>query len=293
MEEVEEQDAEPQQSGGGRRGGKKDNKKEHKSRAEIRASKFTPKKSERQAAAATPAAAAQTATTTTKESSQAASSSTSNNNNNSNNPIDPDRPFPDPEQPFDFSDLTYTFDKTEAHHTSELTKLRTALSGGRSTQTAEQIGSIPVVPDRKNNPHTSYPLRELATIAPVGGRKFSILAFEESSIKPILSAVQTSAEFNQQPQRSEENPLELTITVEPERAEQLQKRVKDICLAWRGKIRDVSHKREQLHKKWKTAGMIVQDDLHRLKEKVQKMQDERMKVVAAREKEVLAAIAKQ
>lgn len=108
-----------------------------------------------------------------------------------------------------------------------------------------------------------------------------------------MSAVQASPEFNQQPQRSEENPLELTVTVEPERAEQLQKRVKDICLAWRGKIRDVTHKREQLHKKWKTAGMIVQDDLHKLKEKVQKMQDERMKVVQTKEKEVLAAIAKR
>ncbi|KAM7189375.1 Ribosome recycling factor domain containing protein [Naviculisporaceae sp. PSN 640] len=241
---------------------------------ERRASRNTPPKSEREGASS-PARP------------EASSSSSASG------PIDPDRPFPDPEQPYDFADLTYTFDKTEAHHTSELSKLRAALSGGRSTLTAEQIGAIPVVPDRKNAPHTSYPLRELATIAPLGGRKFSILAFEQSSVKPILSAVQTSPDFNQQPQKSEENPLELTITAEPERAEQLQKRVKDMCLAWREKIRDVTHKRESMHKKWLAAGMILKDDVRKLKEKMQKMQDERMKVVQTKEKDVLGAIAKR
>ncbi|KAM7219292.1 Ribosome recycling factor domain containing protein [Rhypophila decipiens] len=242
-----------------------------------RASKDTPPKREREVVAAA------------QQAQQAHAASVSSSN------ADPNRPFPDPENPFDFADLIYTFDKAEAHHTSELSKIKNPpSSGGGSSLAVETIGAIPVIPDRKAAPHVTYPLHELATIAPLGGgRKYSILAFEESSIKPIMSAVQTSAEFNQQPQKSEENPLELIITVDPERAEQLVKRVKDVCLNWRGKIRDVSHKREALHKKWKTAGVIVNDDLHKLKEKVQKLQDERMKVVLAKEKEALAAVAKR
>ncbi|KAM7192277.1 Ribosome recycling factor domain containing protein [Rhypophila sp. PSN 637] len=276
QESLEEDTAAAEEPNNRREGGKGKNHKKEKF-PPSRASKDTPPKREREAAAAAQQA----------QQAQAASVSSSN--------ADPNRPFPDPENPFDFADLIYTFDKAEAYHTSELSKIKNPpSSGGGSSLAVETIGAIPVIPDRKVAPHVTYPLRELAAIASLGGgRKYSILAFEESSIKPIMSAVQTSAEFNQQPQKSEENPLELIITVDPERAEQLVKRVKDVCLNWRGKIRDVSHKREALHKKWKTAGVIVNDDLHRLKEKVQKLQDERMKVVLAKEKEALAAVAKR
>ncbi|KAK3329718.1 ribosome recycling factor domain-containing protein [Apodospora peruviana] len=190
-------------------------------------------------------------------------------------------PQPDPEQPFELADLTYAFDKADQHHVEELKKLRT---GARFN--AEVIGAIPVNPDKKNS-SISFPLRELATVAPLGGRKWSILSFEEASVKPIMSAIQKSDEFNQQPQRSEDNLLELTISVEPERADALAKRVKDTCLAWRNKIRALSHKRETVNKRWRAEGAIVDDDLQKLKQKVQKMQEDRMKVVAQREKEAL------
>jgi len=188
--------------------------------------------------------------------------------------------------PFNFADLTEAFDK---HAKRNLETLRQTRAGGRSS--AEAIGAIPVQPDRKS-PQT-FPLREVATVAQqggIGGRRFSILAFDEASVKPIMSAIQSSPDFNQQPQRNEENPLELVMTVEPERAEELQKRVKEVCQEWREQLRKETHKREKLHKTWRSDGLIVADDLVRLKDKMQKLQDERMKVIAQKEKEVLQAV---
>ncbi|KAK3949541.1 ribosome recycling factor domain-containing protein, partial [Pseudoneurospora amorphoporcata] len=219
-----------------------------------------------------------------KDSSPAAAEAEDHNSNNE--PKDPSRPVPSPETPYDLSDLTYAFDRADKHFLAQLKTLR---SGSRFS--ADSIGALAVFPDKKNTALT-YPLRDLATVAQVSGsgRKWSILCFDESSVKPIMSAVQNSPDFNQQPQRSEENPLELTITVEPERAEDVQKRVKELCQMWRDKLRAESHKREALHKKWKQGGSILEDDVKSLKGKVQKLQDERMRGVAVREKEVCQAV---
>ncbi|KAL2020737.1 hypothetical protein VTK56DRAFT_8037 [Thermocarpiscus australiensis] len=198
-------------------------------------------------------------------------------------PSEPERPQPNPETPYDFTDLIYAFDRAEKRFTEELKKLRT---GGRFN--ADVIGAIPVQVDRKS-PQT-FPLRELATVAPVGGRRWSILAFEEGSVKAIMSAVQRSDHFNQQPQRSGDNPLELTMTVEPERADALARRAREVCQAWRSRVRDEAHRRAEAHKKWRAERVILSDDLHKLREKLQKLQDERMKVIAAKEKEVVQNI---
>jgi ribosome recycling factor len=218
----------------------------------------------------------------------------SNNNNNGNNATttaddttEAERPDGNEElelDPFDFSDLTQAFERAEERYTEELKKLR---SGGRFN--ADAIGAIPVQPD-KRNPSQTCALRELATVAPLGGRRWSILAFEESSVKAIMSAVQRSDDFNQQPQPSPDNPLELTMTVEPERADALAKRAKDICQAWRTRVRDEAHRRTETHKKWRDERLILNDDFHRLKKELQKMQDERMKGILAKEKEVVQQI---
>lgn len=198
----------------------------------------------------------------------------------STNPADAADDF----DPFDFSDLQASFDRAENRYIEELKKLR---SGGRFN--ADVIGAIPVQPDKKS-PNQTYALRELATVAPLGGRRWSILAFEESSVKPIMSAVQRSDEFNQQPQRSEDNPLELTMTVEPERADSLARRAKEVCQAWRTRVRDEAHKRGELHKRWRAEGVLLSDDVHKLKNSLQKLQDERMKAIQGKEKEVVGAI---
>ncbi|KAK0618072.1 ribosome recycling factor domain-containing protein [Bombardia bombarda] len=202
----------------------------------------------------------------------------------SSSPADANRPVPDSSKPFDLADLTYAFDKADRHFTEDLKKQRVG-----SRFNADVMGAIPVQPDKKN-PQT-FPLRELATVSPLTGRKWSIMAFEEESVKPIMSAIQKSDDFNQQPQRSEDNPLELTISVEPERAEALVKRAKDACHAWRNKIRDESHKREGVHKRWHAAKLVTKDDVVTLREKVHKAQEDRMKVIAQREKEALQQIA--
>jgi ribosome recycling factor len=196
--------------------------------------------------------------------------------------------------PFDLQDIIDAFNRVEEHFMSELRKIRHS-GGGKFT--ADAIGAIPVQPDKKN-PQT-FPLRELATIAPVGGgsagggagaRKWSILAFEESSIKPIMSAVQRAEGFNQQPQRNPENPLELVMTVEPETKEATAARAVKTCTAWRDRVRNEAHKRIDIHKKLFAQGKLVKDDAKRLNDKVQKLQDERMKVIKTREKEVTDAI---
>ncbi|KAK1832830.1 ribosome recycling factor domain-containing protein [Podospora conica] len=193
-------------------------------------------------------------------------------------------PQPNPSDPFDLGDLTSAFDKADQRFGDVLRQIR---QGGRFS--AEALGALPVQADRGSA--ATFPLRELATVAAVGGRRWSILAFEEASVKAIMSAVQRSEAFNQQPQRSEDNPLELVLTVEPERAEEVARRVKAECQAWRDRLRDEAHRREKVNKKWRAEGLIVADDLTRLKGMVQKMQDERMKVVAQKEKELLQFVA--
>jgi ribosome recycling factor len=185
--------------------------------------------------------------------------------------------------PFDFTDLQTAFDRAEKRFLDDLKKLRTS---GRLN--ADTIGSIPVQPDKKD-PQT-FPLHQLATVAPLGGRRWSILAFEEASVKPIMSAVQRSEQFNQQPQRSEDNPLELTMTVEPERAEALVKRAKEVCQAWRTRVREEAHRRGEMHKRWREEKVVGSDDLYKLREKLQKLQDERMKGILGKEMEVVAGI---
>ncbi|CAP69214.1 uncharacterized protein PODANS_1_8820 [Podospora anserina S mat+] len=185
------------------------------------------------------------------------------------------------EDPFNLDPLIALFQKTESHYTSQLALLRSPT--GRFN--VESIGAIPVSLDKKST--VTYRLQELATVAPLGGRRWSILAFEEASVKPIISAVLKSPDFNQQPQRNEENPLELTMTVEPEKVDDLVKRAKDLCTEWRNKLRDETHKHETHVKKNKS---LLKDDLFKIKEALKKLQDERMKVVANKEKEVVAAI---
>ena len=185
---------------------------------------------------------------------------------------------------FDFSDLNAAFDKAEKRYVEILQAVRS--EGGFNIDT---IGAVPVQPDRKS-PQT-FPLRELAAVAASGARRFTILAFDEASVKPIMSAIQGSEAFNQQPQRSGDNNLELTLVVEPVRNDELTRRAKEACQAWRDRLRDETHKREKLHKKLKADKVILSDVVVSLKDKMQKLQDDRMKVIAQKEKQVLQAIA--
>lgn len=108
----------------------------------------------------------------------------------------------------------------------------------------------------------------------------------------VMSAIQTSPEFNQQPQRVEDNEQELVLKVEAEKADDLAKRVKDICHAWRGQIRADRHKRDVILKKWRADNTILSDDLRKLEKDMQKLQDKKMAEIDAEEKKVLQQLAK-
>lgn len=194
-------------------------------------------------------------------------------------------PKPNPEDPFDLSDLEAAFAKAAEHHIDNLKKLRT---GGRFNP--DVIGALRVRPDKKDP--ATFPLHELAAIVPKGGRTISILVHELDHVKPVLSAIQTSPDFNQQPQRVEDNEQELVLKVEAEKADDVAKRVKEICHAWRGQIREHRHKRDVVLKKWRADNTILPDDLKRIEKDMQKLQDKKMAEIDAEEKKALQQLAR-
>ncbi|KAK1755046.1 ribosome recycling factor domain-containing protein [Echria macrotheca] len=199
-------------------------------------------------------------------------------------PKDPNAPAANPEEPYDLSDLSHTFTTIEHKKTEELLQIQPRFAG-------DKIGAVRVELDRKTG-GSAYPLRELATVAPAGagGRRWAVLAFEESSVKPIMSAIQKSADFNQQPQRSEDNPLELTLTIEPERPEALAARARDVFHAWADRVRHAARAREKLHKRWRQDNAITADDVVLLGAKVDKLRDEVMRRIEKKQKEMLDSI---
>jgi ribosome recycling factor len=182
------------------------------------------------------------------------------------------------------ADLESAFAKSAEHHKTILKRQR---DGGRFN--ADILGRLPVRPD-KDSPQT-YPLSELATIAhQPGHRHVTILAHEAGSVKPIMSAVQSSEDFNQQPQRNEDNELELTVRIEAETAEQLVARVKETCLTWRNQVRQERQARIKMQDKLAKQNRITVDDKKRLDKEVEKMMEKELKDIDAKEKEALKAL---
>jgi len=196
---------------------------------------------------------------------------------------DPNRPQPDPENPYDFTDLLWQWDRVGERWIKELNEVA---QGPRAD--ADHIGKVRCLMDRKTGEERQ--IRELATVAPIGGRRWSILVYEEAYVKPILSGIQNSTKFNQQPQRNPENPLEMTLTMDPESPGEQTKRVKAMCQTWRELVRPKTRKRLTLFGQWQKSNLITKDDLAKLKEKTQKLQDDVMKKIAQKEKEVLASV---
>ncbi|GKT64459.1 ribosomal recycling factor [Colletotrichum tofieldiae] len=193
-------------------------------------------------------------------------------------------PRPDPSDPLNFADVASRFSSLAAHHAEILKKLQ---SGDRFSPDA--IGALAVQPDRKDP--TTYPLRELAEIVPrPGGRTVSLLLHEKDYVKPVMAAVQASADFNQQPQRDPDNELELILKVEATNKDAVVRRAKDAAQAWRDKMRTVTEKRKKVHAKWQKEADIVPDLKRRADKELQKLQDKEMKVVDAAEQQAVRKI---
>lgn len=181
----------------------------------------------------------------------------------------------DPENPLDLSSLTAAYAPIDVHFKAQI---QAVVHGGRFNP--ESLGALPVpVKPTEDGAPPSFPLRELAQVVPRSGRTISLLVNDRAYIKPIMSAIQASKEFNQQPQRSEDNELELLLKVEIERRDELVRRVKEACQAWRDRIRQARTKHEKVLKDWKKSGAVLPDVIKKADKEVQKLQDKKMKEI--------------
>lgn len=120
------------------------------------------------------------------------------------------------------------------------------------------LGRLTVTTDKARA--ETHLLRDIAEIVPRGGgRTVSILAHEERHVKAILSAVQASDDFNQQPQRDEDNPLELLLRVEAESADEIRARVAALCHERRTAVRASRDKREKVMDGWVKSKEVTKD----------------------------------
>ncbi|RYO86644.1 hypothetical protein DL762_004656 [Monosporascus cannonballus] len=192
-------------------------------------------------------------------------------------------PTPTPEDPLDFADVRSRIARHDEHYADALKKLR---SGGRFNP--DVLGALRVAVS-KGPPAETYPLRELAQVIPRGGRAVSILAHEAGSIRAIMSAVQASPEFNQQPQRDPDNELELVMKIEPESRDDVVRRVKAACHEWRERVRRERQRRDKLHTAWRKEGNLGPDLKRTADKQLDKIIKAKMTEIDTVEKEALKA----
>lgn len=136
----------------------------------------------------------------------------------------------------------------------------------------------------------TFPLRELAQVVPRAGRAVSLLVNDAAYVKPIMSAVQASRDFNQQPQRAPGNDLELLLRVEPARRDDLRRRLRDLVQARRDALRRARAAHDRRLRDARRAGRLLPDDAHRADRELQRLQDRKMKEVDADEAAALAQL---
>ncbi|KAF3764241.1 ribosome recycling factor, partial [Cryphonectria parasitica EP155] len=189
------------------------------------------------------------------------------------------------ESAFDLQDVDAEYARVDERFEKKLQEFKA--SGGRFNP--DVLGQLRVRPDREST-HT-YPLHELASVVHRGGRSVSIMVSDAAYIKPIMSAVQNSAEFNQQPQRDPDNDLELVLRVEPENPEEQAKRLKGECNAWKDAVRDVLATRKSKHATWQKAKHLTKDDVKNLDKMVKAKQDKKLEAIEKKEKQLQVELA--
>ncbi|KAH7273618.1 Aldehyde/histidinol dehydrogenase [Fusarium solani] len=189
---------------------------------------------------------------------------------------------PNPEDPLDFSSVVAAYAPIDAHFKTQLAGM---VHGGRFNPT--NLGSLPVAVKDPEAGDGSFPLRELAQVVPRSGRTISLLVHDKAYIKPIMSAVQSSREFNQQPQRSEDNELELLLKVELERKDDVVRRIKEAVQLWKDRIRQARSKHEKVLKDWKKTGAVLPDVVKKAEKELQKVQDKKMKEIDQEEAQTI------
>ncbi|KAF4958614.1 hypothetical protein FGADI_2311 [Fusarium gaditjirri] len=191
-------------------------------------------------------------------------------------------PMPDPEDPLDFTAVIAAYAPIDAHFKTQLAGM---IHGGRFNPT--NLGSLPVPMKDHDGNEVTFPLRELAQVVPRSGRAISLLVNDKDYIKPIMSAVQASREFNQQPQRSEDNELELLLKVELERKDDVERRIKETVQHWKDRIRNARSRHEKTLKDWKKTGTVLPDIVKKAEKELQKVQDKKMKEIDQEEAQTI------
>jgi ribosome recycling factor len=186
-------------------------------------------------------------------------------------------------EPMNLDDVTSRLKSLDMHYRESLKIFQ---AGSRFNPAV--IGALPVQVSKSSR--ETFPLRELAEIVPRGGRSISLLVHDKEYVKPIISAVQSSDDFNQQPQRDPDNELELTLKIEPERREEQAARLKAVTLQWRDRIRQVRSKREKQTDKWVKEKVVLLDVGAQVAKALGKLQDETLKDIDKLEKQILKGL---
>lgn len=191
----------------------------------------------------------------------------------------------DHEAAFDLADVETKYKEVSERFEKRLQELKV----GRFNP--EVLGQLKVQPDR-NAPET-YPLSDFASVVPRGGRNLSIIVSDATYIKPVMSAVQNSKHFNQQPQQDPDNDLELILRIEADDPEEQVKRVKAAFNAWKDAAREALAERKVKHAKWLKAKDITKDELKLLDKKTKALQDKEFEAIDTKEKKHQAEMAKR
>lgn len=99
--------------------------------------------------------------------------------------------------------------------------------------------------------------------------------------------MQSSKDFNQQPQKSNDNDLELLMKVEVERKDAVVKRVKECVQAWKDRIRQSRTKHDKVIKEWKKNGLVLPDVVRKAEKELQKVQDRKMEEIDREEAQIV------
>lgn len=187
---------------------------------------------------------------------------------------------------FDLGDVEADYARIDERFDKRLQEFKV---GGRFNP--EVLGQLRVKPDRESA--QTWPLRELAQVVHRGGRSVSILVSDAEYVKPIMSAVQNSDDFNQQPQRDPDNELELTLRIEPENPDEQLRRLRAEITAWRDAIRGVMSARKLKHAAWRKENHITKDDVTALEKKVKEMQDKKIEQIDRSQKQIVQQMEKR
>ncbi|KAH8770986.1 ribosome recycling factor domain-containing protein [Diaporthe sp. PMI_573] len=187
---------------------------------------------------------------------------------------------------FDLGDVEAEYTRVDERFDRRLQECKV---GGRFNP--EMLGQLRVKPDRDSA--QSWPLRELAQVVHRGGRSVSILVSDAEYVKPIMSAVQNSDDFNQQPQRDPDNELELTLRIELENPDEQLRRLRGEVTAWRDAIRGVMAARKLKHAAWRKENHVTKDDVKALEKKIKEMQDKKIEQIDRSQKQIVQQMEKR